>query len=133
MAGNFSVRRQIGRFNKVPTDQAIEQTINKDQKCSGGITNFCTSEGTVQRWVLTSHVAGKCKATMELFFGMSELHSVTKDLSKKRIMFDEECVMRSYELITDWGSPFRENSELVHLSSGIEGNEEVRNDMINVK
>ena len=28
--GNFSVRRSVGHFNKVPPDQVIEQTINKD-------------------------------------------------------------------------------------------------------
>ena len=33
MAGNFSVCRQHGTFNKILSDQAIEQTINRDQKC----------------------------------------------------------------------------------------------------
>lgn len=33
--GDFSVRRSIGKFNKISPDQAIEQTINKDQKGSG--------------------------------------------------------------------------------------------------
>ena len=59
--GHFSVRRQHGRFNKIPSDQAIEQTINREQKCAGRIVGYSTSEGTVQRWVLTSHVAAKCQ------------------------------------------------------------------------
>ena len=54
-AGHFSVRRQLGRFNKIPSYQAIEQTINKEQKCADGIVGHSTLEGTVQRWVLTSH------------------------------------------------------------------------------
>ena len=64
-AGNFSVRRQPGKFNKIPSDQAIEQTINRDQKCPGGIIGFSTSEGTVQRWLLTSHVAAKSQSQLE--------------------------------------------------------------------
>ena len=70
---------------------------------------------------------------MELFLGMTELHSLTKDVSKERMALDEECVVQSYELVKQWGSPFTENSELVHLSSGIEGNYEIRVDMINAQ
>ena len=33
--GDFSVRRTIGKFNKVSPDQVIEQTINKDQNGLG--------------------------------------------------------------------------------------------------
>ena len=54
---------------------------------------------------------------MEEFLGMAELYSATKYLSEKRVLFDEECIIRSYELLKEWGSPFTENSELVHLSS----------------
>ena len=38
--GNFAVKRSVGKFNRVPSDQCIEQTINRQQKCSGGITGF---------------------------------------------------------------------------------------------
>ena len=54
--GNFSVQRTKGKFNMLPPDQVIEQTINKEQKGPGGIIGFSTSPGTVQRWVLSSHV-----------------------------------------------------------------------------
>ena len=33
--GGFSIKRSEGYFNKVPRDQVIEQTINKDQKGPG--------------------------------------------------------------------------------------------------
>ena len=32
MVGNFSVKRTDGSFNKLPPDQVIEETINKEQK-----------------------------------------------------------------------------------------------------
>ena len=46
---NFSVRRLPGKFNRLPVDQVIERTVNRDQKGSGGIIGFSTTEGTVQR------------------------------------------------------------------------------------
>ena len=41
--GKFSVQRKLGSFNNVPSDQVIEQVINKDKNGSGGST-----ESTVQ-------------------------------------------------------------------------------------
>ena len=132
--GNFSVRRQHGKFNKIPSDQAIEQTINKDQKCAGGTIGYSTFEGTVQRWVLTSHVAAKCQSNMEEFLGLSEANSVTKDLARKRIVFDEECVVRSYDLIVEGGgTPFKENTSLIHVSSGLECGADIEADMVNTE
>ena len=132
-AGHFSVRRQQGRFNKIPSDQAIEQTVNREQKCAGGIVGYSTSEGTVQRWVLTSHIAAKCQSKMDEFLGMTEAKCVTKDLAKKRILYDEECIFRSYDLIKEWGTPFKENSCLVHLSSGLQSSSDIQDDMINAE
>lgn len=37
--GNFAINRTPGSFNRISPDQAIEQTINKDQKGSGKIEN----------------------------------------------------------------------------------------------
>ena len=53
--GNFSTRLIKGKFNMLPPDQVIEQTINKDRKGPGGIIGISTSQGTMQRWVLFSH------------------------------------------------------------------------------
>ena len=44
--GNFSVRRVAGRFNRLPKDQVIKQTVNQDQKGLGGIFGFSSTEGT---------------------------------------------------------------------------------------
>ena len=56
MLGNFSVKRADGILKKLPPDQVIEQTINKEQKGAGGIIGISTSDGAVQRWVLSSHI-----------------------------------------------------------------------------
>jgi hypothetical protein len=94
---------------------------------------FSTSEGTVQRWSLTSHVAAKSQSQLEEFLGMTDHKCVTKDLAQKRISFDEECTSRSYELLKDWGTPFKENSRLVHLCSGLECSDDVQRDLMNAE
>ena len=38
--GNFSVRRVPGKFNHLPPDQFIKQTVNQNQKAPGGIIKF---------------------------------------------------------------------------------------------
>ena len=55
-AGNFAVQRSSSRaFSQTPTDQTIEQTLNRGTKVKGGIIGFSTSQNTVQRWMLTAH------------------------------------------------------------------------------
>lgn len=97
--GNFSVKRSPGKFNKVPTDQAIEQSINREQKCSGGIKGYSTSPGTIQRWVLTSHIASKCMTQMQEEFG-NRSDSVPKDLRKTRMEFHITNVETALEVLT---------------------------------
>ena len=46
---HFSAKRSFGRFNRLPSEQDIEQTTNKEQKGKGGIIGSSISEGTVQR------------------------------------------------------------------------------------
>ena len=58
---------------------------------------------------------------------------MTKDIAVKRIAHDEACALRSYDLIKDWGSPFKENNRLVHISSGVECSPDVECDMINAE
>ena len=65
---------------------------------------------------------------MENLLGMSEANTITKDLAKKRIVFDEECVTRAFDLIKDRGTPFKDC--LVNISSGIACITDVESDMI---
>lgn len=67
---------------------------------------------------------------MENLLGMSEANTITKDLAKKRIVFDEECVTRAYDLLKEWGTPFKENDCLVNISSGVACDTDIESDMI---
>ena len=51
LKGDFVVARSQGRFSQVSVDLALEQTLNKDTKTSGGIIGFSQQLGTVHRWM----------------------------------------------------------------------------------
>ena len=54
-------------------------------------------------------------------------------MAQNRISFDEECTIRSYKLVNDWGTPFKQNSKLVHLCSGLECSDDVQRDLTNAE
>ena len=97
--GNFSTRRTKGKFNMLPPDQVIEQTINKDNKGPGSIIGISTSQGAMKRWVLSSHNTATLIADLRKSLNLSIGDSTSKDLSLQRIHFDENTVMKCYELI----------------------------------
>ena len=129
--GNFSVQRTKGKFNMLPPDQVIEQTINKEQKGPGGIIGFSTSPGTVQRWVLSSHVLANVSTDFKQKLGLDTPQVVPKDLGKKRKIHIETCVANCYEIIKSWNNPFEQSKTLSSLSSGIEAPIDVQNDIMN--
>ena len=45
--GNFSVWRVPEKFNLLPFDQFIKQTVNRDEKAPGGIIGFSTTKAAV--------------------------------------------------------------------------------------
>ena len=127
-SGHFAVKRQKGRFNRVASDQTIEQTINKNQKCHGGITGYSTSAATVQRWVLTSHTIAQCEMVMEEDILIPS--SNTKDIGKSRIKFDKSCVDLIYDVLNGWANPFESRNSLIHISSCVEVTEKVKHDLL---
>ncbi|XP_057314196.1 uncharacterized protein LOC130655456 [Hydractinia symbiolongicarpus] len=128
--GNFAVRRSPGKFNKVPSDQCIEQTINREQKCHGGITGYSTSPGTIQRWVFTSHTIAKCISILEDMLTIKQKMSHPKELGKSRMEFDEASVQRCYDTLVSWGSPFNSRDSLVQICSGVEATTVVEKNLL---
>ena len=51
--GGFVVRRSSRCFNAVASDQALEQTINRDGKSQGGVIGFTSRKGALTRWMVT--------------------------------------------------------------------------------
>ena len=53
--GGFSV--QLGSknpFGRIPVDQAIEETVNKDTQTAGGTKGFSLKPAALQRYYLTA-------------------------------------------------------------------------------
>ena len=61
----------------------IEQIINKEQKGARGIMGISTSDGAVQRWVLSSHITADLLANFKYSLGLNQFESKPKDLGKK--------------------------------------------------
>ena len=104
--GHFSVKRILCCFNRLPSDQVIEQTINKEQKGKGGIIGGSTSEATAQSCILTSHVIASLMVDLQSSIGLQKDQEAPKDLEKARMKHDEEMVKNHVTLIEEWQNPF---------------------------
>ena len=112
-------------------DQVIEQTINKDQKGPGGIIGISTtSQGKMQRWVLSSHNTATLIADLRKRLNLVIGDNTAKDLCLKRIRFDEKAVKKCDELINSWTNPFTKASNIFCLSSGFVPYYEVQYDLL---
>ena len=101
--GVFSVQRTREHgFSRLPVDQTIEQTLNKNTKTKGGIVGFSLKRGAVQRWMLTAPsraaFVNKCR---DLAYMKESERRIHKEGSKFRIQKDEECVKQVMEVIED--------------------------------
>ena len=63
--GGFVVIRPERTFNCVTTDQALEQSINREAKSQGGVIGYTLRKGTVVRWLLTRHITGEYGRTIQ--------------------------------------------------------------------
>ena len=55
--GGFVVRRSSAqKFNCVATDQALEQTVNRNGKIKVGVIGLTLRKGALNRWLQTRHV-----------------------------------------------------------------------------
>jgi len=128
--GHFSVKRSFGRFNRLPSDQIIEQTMNKEQKGKGGIIGSSTSESTVQCWILTSHVIAKLMTDLKTRIGVYADKKHPKDLGKSRMKHDKQVISRCVEIIEEWSNPFEKSENLTSLSSGRHASKEILDDIM---
>ena len=106
--GNFCVRRVPGKFNHLPADQIIEQTVNRDQKGPGGIIEFSTTEGTVQRWILTSHIAARLISQIGDSLQLTKSENAPKDLTPKRIRYVESKIESCIQILQSWALMFED-------------------------
>ena len=72
MAGNFVVRRTKRPFSSVSTDMALEQTLNRDVKTTGGLIGKSNRGNARSRWYLTAHMKAQVSSEMSLMTGQAQ-------------------------------------------------------------
>lgn len=121
--GGFVVRRSgESKFNSVPTDQALEQSINRDAKTTGGIIGFTRRKAALLRWLVTRHATSQYSESFKELCGGKSLGRSHDELGQTRKARDRNDVLSVIAYITDsCENPFDLNSvpsELVNISSG---------------
>lgn len=121
-SGFFTIQRSPKFWSGIWSDMTIEQTLMRLMKCEGGLTRGRGIKSSVlQKWVLSMPVVATVCQKVEDYtncrVAWTEQHT---DLRSSRMKRDQEDL----EKLRSWISahyPFRKNSEIVSLLSGVKG------------
>ena len=95
--GGFVVRLSSMRFNAVATEQALEQTINREEKSQGGVIGFTLRKGALTPWMATRHITAQyAEAVKEMCQNSKQTTAQNNaEHSKTRMARDEQDVIKS--------------------------------------
>ena len=79
-------------FNCVPTDQALEQTINREAKSWGGMIGFTLRKGALLRWLMTRHITGEYAEAFKGLCNSVSKGKVHEELGESRSNKDRKDV-----------------------------------------
>ena len=82
----------------MPSDQVIEQIINREQKGKGGIIGSSTSEGTIEKGILTGHIGASLMTDLKEFIGLQINQRWPKELGEKTTEYDDMKVQKCVSL-----------------------------------
>ncbi|CAG9821970.1 unnamed protein product [Phaedon cochleariae] len=131
--GGFSVQlRSNNSFSRIPVDQAIEETVNKDTQTPGGTKGFSLKKQAVARYYVNAEHRASALRNLRSILSSSKTSQCHPDLRSQRIIIDEKDVTALAELLAnEWTNPFDNNpSDIVHLSTGISVDESTASDLI---
>ena len=132
--GGFSV--QIGPdnpFGRIPVDQTIEETINKDTQTPGGTKGFSLKPSAVHRYYLTAEFRSTFLGLLRDTLGSDNSFS-HPDLTAPRMRKDEKDVSALVSMLgRNWTNPFGEPSELISLSTGLASPDNISKDLLGAK
>lgn len=121
MQGGFSV--QLGGenpFGRIPVDQTIEETVNRDTQTAGGTKGFSLKRAAVERYYLTSEYRSMFVKHIRRMVGCGMSYNKHPDLQLPRIARDEADVQSIVRLLEDdWMNPF--DTRKVSLSAFQQG------------
>lgn len=124
--GYHVVRRSDRYWAGISTDLAIEQTLMRSLKTSGGMTRGKgMSEVQRAQWLLSMPACSGINAAMQnierIKYATSDQH---KEASKSRLERDNKDIMTIVKVLEE-RNPFSETSELRNIETGVTATEEV--------
>ncbi len=132
--GGFSVQSSGNNpFRKIPVDQTIEETVNKDTQTAGGTKGFSLKMGAVTRYYLTSKNRSQYLRQLRNMTGNKSTGCVSHhDLQKPRIEKDRADVNALVELMEkSWVNPLGpDQSDIISLSKGIAVSPDIASDLL---
>ena len=139
VSGGFVVRRTNNHnFNAVSTDQALEQTINKEGKSQGGIIGLTLRKKALNRWLLTRrlltrrlltrrlltrHVTAEYSEALTMICKekSSNQRKMHEELGKSRLSQDESDVQSVVSLIKQNQNAFDLEASSPQLTNIVSG------------
>lgn len=123
-------------FARIPVDQTIEETVNKDTQTAGGTKGFSLKPGAVSGYYLTAEFRSSFLHILRDAVGTSQTTFASHpDLSKSQILKDEHDVKSLMEMLeSNWINPFSTaNSGLTVISTGEAAPENIATDLLRAK
>ena len=120
-SGGFSC--QIGSkntFGRIPMDQTIEETINKDTQTAGGTKGFSTNKSAVSKYYITANDRANFIRQLRSMLDMKNQGFQHPDMTTARKQKDEEDVQSLANMLREtWKNPFVGNNDgLSSISTG---------------
>ena len=112
-ADGFSVQMSPDNaFGRIPVNQTIEETINKDTQMAGGTRGFGLNPGALQRYYMAAEFRAMFLREMREMVGYTQGNNGHADLQKSRIKKDEKDVQDMTDLLLNsWLNPFSDESQ----------------------
>ena len=115
---DFSVQlSEDNTFGRIPVDETLEETVNKDTQMPGGTKGFSLKPGAVQRYYLTAEFRTLFLRNLREKVGYAKGKHGHADLHSSRIAQDEKDVVAMVDFIKNWTDPFVGHMQLSSLSN----------------
>ena len=129
-SGGFVVRRSArSKFNSVSTDQALEQTINRDAKSEGGVSGFTLQKGALLRWMTTRHITGEYSQAVKSLHSSEQVTEHHPELGTRQSRDSNDVAKIKDSIITHFQNPFdleEVPSDLINIVTGQVASTEVQ-------
>ena len=135
VSSGLTVQSQDRYPLRTAIDMRGEQTLNRDAKTSGGVTQFASSISSVQKWAMNRSDAAETKKALHNMAGLSDSDTIYKSLRPRQILNSEVKVQNVTNVIeNDYINPFGldiDPDSLVNISSDVSLPNEIAEEVLN--